>query len=424
MVYNAEIKNVGVINSDITLLSDMNQAYAAAICGYVYLWNTEKYPDVKSPKISQCFGDTTVSVTASYAGGMLGGLPITIEIENCYFLGVLDGGYAGSMIANSWSKHYGTKITGCYASTANKDNFTDGSKGSSPSPEEIKCENSYNIGKCITGVTYIVLPRIKGEKAKDVMSALDYENVWMTVDGGTPVLRIFGNEAYSDKREPLDTVIRFATNGGEDLDAISGKVDSSLELPIPVKEYHTFEGWYVFDELDIPFEMETFPAFDLTLYAKWSTDAVIQDFERYPNTEYDLGEDYVYYRPGSRGYTANNVHGGSKAIKRVGNSNEESDFLVFYENELTVGKEYTMTFYVGTDDTSANATLSLIHSTWPDYYEPNAGIEKIVELNDLKAGEWRKITYKFVAKSRWISIRTTGNTCLYFDDFVFAPENE
>lgn len=423
--FNAVIENVGVVNCEINVSTDKNHAQAAAIAGYIFEWQYTEWngKPIKYPYFSQCFGDTTVSIKAqSDAGGIVGGMGKPVIIENCYFVGTVEGGkYDGSMIGHSWYNAGLVEITTSYARTTGRDDFVDGSRGKDASTDMVLNTNCYNDGKTLPGVTYLTLPKMQGKNAVENMQGFDFENVWMMVDGGTPVLKIFGDDAFSENRDPADTVINFVTNGGNKLEPIHGKVDTPIKLPIPEREHYTFAGWYVYDILDIEFPLDTYPSFDMTLYAKWTTDAIIQDFEAYPNTEYDLEEDYVHYKPGVLGYSAKNVRGGSKALKRIGNTDNESDFLVSYEQSLEVGKEYELIFYVNTDKNNANTIISLVHATWPDVYEPNDGVEKVTTLKNLESGNWKEVKYKFIAKTRWISIRTTGGNTLYFDDIIVVP---
>ena len=114
------------------------------------------------------------------------------------------------------------------------------------------------------------------------------------------------------------------------------------------------------------------------------------------------------------------MHTGARSIHRIGNTDNESDFLVFYEDELNVGDTYKMTFWVSTDEKSADTEISFVHATWPDINEPNIGVEKIVTAKGLTNGNWKQYTYTFTAKSKWVSIRTSGGKSIYLDDFFFS----
>ena len=64
--------------------------------------------------------------------------------------------------------------------------------------------------------------------------------------------------------------IKFDTAGGDDLKNIKVRKDESTNLPTPVRDGYTFEGWYYDDTLvddDYTFEK------DITLTAKWTTNS-------------------------------------------------------------------------------------------------------------------------------------------------------
>ena len=62
--------------------------------------------------------------------------------------------------------------------------------------------------------------------------------------------------------------------------------------------------------------------------------------------------------------------------------------------------------------------LSLVHLDWPDVYSDNNGVQTVGTLTGLTDGKWTEHTYTFVAKSKWIAIRTEGDASVYFDDFI------
>jgi uncharacterized repeat protein (TIGR02543 family) len=68
--------------------------------------------------------------------------------------------------------------------------------------------------------------------------------------------------------------ISFETNGGSEIEAITGDYDSKVNEPKkPVKEGFAFDGWFADEELSEPFEFDTMPASDITVYAKWKKEA-------------------------------------------------------------------------------------------------------------------------------------------------------
>ena len=191
-----------------------------------------------------------------------------------------------------------------------------------------------------------------------------------------------------------------------------------MTLPTPTREGYSFEGWYVYPEFQCEYDYGYMPFRDLVLYGKWVQTAIIQDFEDYPNTYYDVANDYQYYRPGVKGYKVPFTHGGIKSMHRVGEYDDQQDFLLNYEDMLTIGDKYKMTFWMCTDSDGTNAEISIVHNTWPDIAEPDLGVENILSETGLVSGEWKQYTTEFTAKTKWISIRTNGGASIYFDDFM------
>lgn len=417
----SSVKNIGVIESNINTASSVAENFTGGVVGWIDDWDSGK-PDLVTkeniPVISGCFADETVTLSGMYCGGILAGVAAPVLIENCYFTGKFDNySTAACMIGNIWT--LGSKISHCYAATNKMYGFAG---GQTVLKNELEYEACYNFGKGSgTNFYFVSLYDIRGDKAEETLKELDFENIWRTVEGGTPVLRVFGANAdkFSYKKDVYSTV-SFVTNAtGMSIEPISGLIDSPIKLPTPKREGYNFAGWYVYSELQCEYTYDTFPFIDLILYAKWEPKEIAQDFENYPNTDYDLDSDYVYFRPGVENYDGGNVHGGNKAIKRLGNSSERQDFLVKYEQELTVGKEYTVSFWMMTETKGATGKVSMLHATWPDIAEPVKGDEiTIAKYNNLSVGEWKQYKFKFTAKTPWVSFRTDGDTVLYFDDIL------
>lgn len=295
----ASIKNVGILDSYIDVSTVKNEAYGAAFAAYVKNWREEyEVKEENYPVISGCFADTSVIVRGNFAGGMVSGTPSPIKIEDSYFVGKLIGGSrCGALLGNAFAPD--SIIRNCYACTADFDQIVDG-RGDLIAAGNTY-ENVYTFGVAVgLGVTFVNADNMCGVNAKSGMPGLDYDKVWMTVDDTMPILRIFypriKRSATATARK---TRIDFVTNAeGVTVPPIEGLIGAKLVLPNPVREGYRFEGWYVYSELQCKFTETIFPAGKLTLYAKWELTSVVQDFENYPATEYDLGEDHEYYRAG------------------------------------------------------------------------------------------------------------------------------
>ena len=420
----SSVKDVGVIDSYIATSSSIAENFTGGIVGWIDNWDISySVTEENIPVISGCFVDETVYLSGMYCGGILSGVAAPVLVENCYFTGKFDNySSAACIVGNTWTQ--GTKISHCYAANSEMKTFAG---GQSVNRNEVEYEACYNFGKG-SGVNFyfVSLYDIRGEKAATTLVDFDFENIWKTVDGGTPVLRAFGEDAdkFSFKDEVYSTVSFITNVTGMSVEPIRGLIDSPITLPKPTREGYVFAGWYVYSELQCEYTYDTFPFIDLILYAKWVPAGVEQDFENYPNTEYDLDSDYVYFRPGVANYDGGNVHGGNKALKRLGNSSERQDFLVKYEEELDVGKEYTISFWMMTETKGATGKVSMLNATWPDIAEPVKGDEvTVAEYKNLSVGEWKLYKYKFTATTPWVSLRTDGDTVLYFDDILIYPNN-
>ena len=353
-------------------------------------------------------------------GGMIGCATRPIRVENSFFTGT---------VKNTGRGLFGYSKLGYTVDKVLVKNFyTADSKYailSNASYDNINCENCYSSSaQDKAGLTRLFVDKMLGKAAEKNMTALDFDNIWVVrAENETPGLKGFKANSYNNVMSPEDIMISFETNCELEVKSITGKAYSKLKLPKISREGYIFEGWYSFPELDVPYEYDYFPTFNTILYAKWTLDGYVQDFEQYADSVYDYHEGYEYYRPTVSGYSAKYVHSGAKSIHRLGGTDEYMDFLLFYKEELEIGKTYKMVFYTTTDQDSAIADLSLVHLDWPDVYSANNGVTSIGKIKDIKNGKWVEHTYTFVAKSKWIAIRTVGDNSLYFDDFTLYRTN-
>ncbi|MBQ9978122.1 MAG: InlB B-repeat-containing protein [Clostridia bacterium] len=382
---------------------------------------------------TECFVDDTFEVTGFYAGGFVGGSPMGVNFKDCYSNVYIEDGakYSGAFIGNAFDIRYYDTFHNCYSFPASKWTsfsslhlITDpDTKAKGPRNGAIK--NSYYFGSSNKYFELVFYKDMFGDTAKTSMPGLDFVGVWKTVDGGTPVLRGFANaDDFSSNRE-VKTTVSFVS-GAEEISVqdMEGTALSPFNPPVLEREGYFFGGWYVYEEGACEYDYGVFPVTDTTLYAKWNANSVSQNFENYVNTKYDYQDDYVYYRPGVEGYSSLKVHGGGKAMLRKGESSEEQDVIINATDPVAAGEEYRITFWVTTEQADAKATVSLVHYTWPDFEDPNLGVEKMVDVESLEVGKWTSYTYKFKALTPWIGIRTTGNAQLYMDDFFITPVAE
>ena len=282
-----------------------------------------------------------------------------------------------------------------------------------------------------------------GEQAKEKMPDFDWENTWRTVDGGTPIQQIFdtkhNDDAVASGRvkvasadyfsltdfTPPSTTITFETNDPDiKVEPVEAPMYSELKpLPIITRPGYEFLGWFVFDDPAVPYEYDYHPPRDLTLYAGWKQAGVVQPFDEYPNSIWDIDSSYwTLNQPGAKGgYKNEYVRNGSKSMHLLGETANSVDCLLNYEQMLVPGKAYTMTFWVNTDRADNPATLlSLVHNSKPDYLNSTVAVENMAVVTGLKVGEWVQYSYSFTAQTKWVSLRATGAASLWFDDVVMA----
>ncbi len=422
-----------------------NEAYTAAFVGFIKAEKThtggnvcrpgERIPDGEyTPiKFTECFIADSFEIYANYVGGFVAGVPAGVDFVDCYSnLFISDGAkQSGAFLGYLLYAVYPDTFNNCYSVPASK--WTKFSSVSLFMDAETRkkdmiegsVNNCYYFGSSNNYFDILFYKHMHGDLAKTYMQGFDFNNTWQTVEGGTPVLKRFaGADKFSAKFD-VESVVTLVSGAEEiTLPNMSGIALSPLTLPVPEREGYVFNGWYVYEEGNWEYNYGVFPVVDTILYAKWTTHSITQNFENYANTKYDFDDDYVYYRPGVAGYSSLKVHGGGKAMVRKGESADDQDFIVNANDPIPVGEEYNIRFWVATDNADTKATISLVHYTWPDFQDPNLGVEKMVEVDSLEVGKWTVYTYTFKATTPWIGIRTSGNAQLYFDDIFITPVTE
>ena len=427
----AVISKIGISEGYMCNLTKVEN-FTAAFIGFVDAQGDKAIPVGEYTPIlfKECFVDDTFEVTAYYAAGFVAGAPIGVDFVDCYANPYISDAakYSGAFLGNAWYHAYCASFTNCYSFPASKwTQFSDLIFVVNPETRQDELregtiKNAYYFGSSNVYFTLLFYRNMQGDLAKTNMLGFDFDNVWKTVNNGTPVLKGFANaEKFSSTRD-VTTKISFVT-GAEGLafDDIEGQALSPLTLPEPVREGYAFEGWYVYEEGNCKYDYGVFPVVDTTLYAKWKASSVSQNFENYVNTIFDYEDDYQYYRPGVAGYSPLNVHGGGKAMLRKGESADEQDLILNATEPLAAGDEYNVRFWVANETPGTKATISLVHYTWPDFQDPDLGVEKMVDIESTEAGKWTVYNYKFKAKTPWLGIRTSGNAKLYLDDFFITP---
>lgn len=411
----AVVEKLGIVNSSLTHTHVTAGRRVGAIAGYIDHYNGANTPYEQYPIIRECFADTSVYISGNNGGGLLGSVLRPVRVEDCFFTGTVAGtGYG--VFGYSKMGYVTDKVLVKNVYAANSDFAI----LSNTSYDNVIYENCYSSSAQDTvGVTRLFIDRMCGNNAKQYMTSLDFNKVWiLRGEKETPGLRGFNQKAFSNEMNPADITLSFETNCDLSVEPMVGKAYSKLTLPVLERDGYIFEGWYAYPELDTPFTYDYFPTFNTILYAKWTLSGYSQDFENYEDSIYDYHEGIEYYRPTSPGYSAKYVHSGAKSMHRVAGGSDYRDFLLFYNDELEVGKTYKMVFYTTTDMDNASIDVSLVHLDWPDVYSNAKSIIPIGKLENLTDGKWVENTFTFVAESKWIAIRTEGDASVYFDDFT------
>jgi uncharacterized repeat protein (TIGR02543 family) len=140
----------------------------------------------------------------------------------------------------------------------------------------------------------------------------------------------------------LVNTLTFITNGGTEIDPISGLYDSYIENPVTIREGYTFDGWYLDNEYLEYFTdyIYSMPASDYTLYAKWRINSYYIDF----CTNGGTWIDYIY-----------DVYGAT--FENPITTMEGYTFIGWYE-------DYELTIFYGKEITSVPARDLYLYAMW------------------------------------------------------------
>lgn len=457
---NALIQKLGIIESAVSVSNDSKDTncYAGAFSGRRNAAGGEY-----GVRFIECFVDETVEINAekisgasgkALAGGFLGAIQhssspdMHTTIKDCYSGAIVSGStggkhkYYGVFTGDSYTGEYHTDADdnyataaivyeNCFSPTLN-DNFSHDYLRYMT--EVMRTDyGRYNTYKnCFTahtvndvGFTVLEILNMYGKDADKYITGLDYNNTWITTKDGTPMLRAFMKDG--ENREylainRLPVTVTFATGYDLEVKSLKGYVGEKLSLPTITREGYEFQGWYLYAyDSSLQYPIDFFPAFDITLYAKWKDLSTLRvDFEKYPYVdagEEGLGEDHVWFKPGVDGYNAKYVHSGARSMLRNGNLDTEQSFQLFDvdSNKLEVGKKYELTMWVYPDEVTSGKIM-LESSDRLKISKKSTVIANIADVTALKQGEWQQVKIEFTAQNPYVLIRTSGSNKLYFDD--------
>ena len=221
-------------------------------------------------------------------------------------------------------------------------------------------------------------------------------------------------------------VLNFIPNDGASVTPLSGEPGEALgTLPTTSRPGYLFNGWYADAELTTPFTATTFAEENMTVYAGWLLGKFNESYEEYPNDVKAKGISggYSLYTSSTAGFDKANVKSGETSLFRNGTSTGTKAVTLCRDAELmlTVGKQYTLTFYVKpTNVTAADGTINIVGLKTNTGIAAPENTDVVTKVGDLKAGEWQQVSYTFTAKSQYLGISTTAGNDMYLDNFTVA----
>lgn len=433
----------------------------------------------KQPKIINCIADSTCYTSAFRAGGMVGYAGGPILMENCAYYGSVnktsDNYYGGTLVGYegcdgctfidcvslpqsctqvgggilgqtwrtghaeyitiTWDDVYYFSVTtqrhaddGIVRLVSPDDRIGSAAVAAMPGLDWVDYyDQDYYDGDTL-GYTYPFSTDAERAELKKTGDA----TTWIAVDGGTPVPSIFQKHredeeffALSDRNfAPPEVTLAFMTNTDEVVvPDMVGRMYTKLTLPTVTRDGYIFTGWYVFDDLSIEYPKDYFPPNNMQLYAGWQSNGIAQNFENYTDTIWDYdGDEWRLNKPGAKGgYKNKYVRNGARSMHLLDTNTKAVDCLLNYEDMLEPGQAYTIKFWVTTDkEDNPSTLLTLVHNSKPVYLDTEVAAENMAVATGLKVGEWVQYSYSFTARTKWISLRATGGSSLYFDDIVVA----
>ena len=456
---NALIQKLGIIESELSVNYEGANCYVGAFAG-----RRNAASGDKGVRFIECFVDETVEVNAEITGatsnfkGLAGGFLGAIQhssspdmltlIKDCYsgarVSGTSEGKlkYYGVFTGDTFTADYHTDeahgydtatviMENCFSTTLT-DNFAYDYLRRMTEVMKTEYGRYITYRNCFTahtvndrGFTVLEILNMIGKDADKYITGLDYNNTWITTEDGTPMLRAFMKDG--ENREylainRLPVTVTLATGYDLEVEPLKGYVGEKLELPTITRKGYEFEGWYLYGyDSSLKYPIDFFPAFDITLYAKWRDLSTLRvDFEKYPYVdagEEGLGEDHVWFKPGVDGYNAKYVHGGARSMLRIGNLDTEQSFQLFDvdSNKLEVGKKYELSMWVYADEVTSGKIM-LESSDRLKISKKSTVIADIADVTAFKKGEWQEVKIEFTAQNPYVLIRTSGSNKLYFDD--------
>lgn len=255
---SALVENVAIAN-----MYSEEAHWVGAISGFISQLASSENPVT----IKQCVSDDSNKLNGSFVGGILSHACNSVIISDCISQVEIPRMHSKGTIIGMVDSKYDVIIKNCLSLDIGR---TDMLWYSENADKKIPImQNLYSTYSCI-GAETILISDINGEKAKDTLKGFDFVSIWDTVDGGTPIIRGFTDTRYSLPKKKV--TILFETFGGTQIDSITGYAGDRIKWPDVTKIYRNkdvFKDWYVDKDLLRKYPYETFPEYDMVLYAGW-----------------------------------------------------------------------------------------------------------------------------------------------------------
>lgn len=199
---NTHIKNLHVTGM---YFDGYANGSAGALFGIAYLSNGYDPVDgdysTSYPTIEYCYSDANSLIKGNVGGG--GGIGGTViggflRIANCYFDGTATN---SAIVGDAYNGDGCVFVHNCYAT---KYVFVE--------KTQIKYYNCYTTNTESVKGTLLTSEQMTGENAKTNMSGFDFDNIWQTVDGKMPTLKVFNSTTASQSvinSSSADNAVKF-----------------------------------------------------------------------------------------------------------------------------------------------------------------------------------------------------------------------
>lgn len=240
----------------------------------------------------------------------------------------------------------------------------------------------------------------------------------------------------------LTDAVIFDTDGGTVVEPFRGTVGQTVTLPTNLERSDSkFIGWCTDKNCTQEYTPGKLEKGVKIIYAKFLTYQTIQDYEHWNvglserfESDYQLNKKTLdtqqteYHQWLGSKYEPENIRNGKASVKRLGENQYSRLVGLFYmNNPLTIGEEYTLSFWVKVTDYFLAGDIQLAFSDIPTNYRQDAvwntkqrgaRFETIINTEEMKehVDEWIEIKYTFTAKAKYIAIGTPGITTMYIDD--------